>query len=306
MDFAGLQDLSRQIASSLGGWSPGLLLPALLVGLLGSVHCLGMCGGIVTAFTSRLPAGNARLPGHGPSRHGLAFHAGRLSTYAAGGALAGSAASATLLMGGWLPVQQVLFIAAQLMLVALGLYLMGATCLLAPLESAGAMLWRHVQPLALRLSRPAAGVPVRFVALAGAGGPGVGMSGPGARGVGAYGEAGSGRLSALARSYAAGLAWGLLPCGMVYAMFATAMLAGSAAGGAAVMLAFGLGTVPMLMAAGRLLARLQQARRAPLVRALVGLAVIAFGVSGLLRAGDPSGFLDASLLCHTPDSRAHP
>jgi sulfite exporter TauE/SafE len=297
MDFAGLQGLAQQASALLGGWSPGLLLPALLVGLLGSVHCLGMCGGIVTAFSSRVPAGAARPPARA-ARHAIAFHAGRLSTYAAGGALAGSAASATLLMGRWLPVQQVLFIAAQLMLVALGLYLLGATRILAPLEAAGGRLWLRVQPLAVRLSRPAAGVPVAFAALAGAGGPGVAnVAAPAPR---------ARRSAVLARAYASGLAWGLLPCGMVYAMFATAMLAGSAAGGAAVMLAFGLGTVPMLLAAGNLLARLQQARRAPLVRALAGIAVIAFGVFGLLRAADPSGVLDTSLLCHTPDSRARP
>jgi len=52
-----------------------LLPPALLTGLLGSGHCLGMCGGLVAALS---------LPGGG-QRNGLLFHllynAGRITTY---------------------------------------------------------------------------------------------------------------------------------------------------------------------------------------------------------------------------------
>jgi hypothetical protein len=54
-----------------------------------------------------------------------------------------------------------------------------------------------------------------------------------------------------------GALWGWLPCGMVYSVLLTAMLSGSAADGAAVMLAFGLGTLPMLTGLGLLGARLQ-------------------------------------------------
>ncbi|MCX7151927.1 MAG: sulfite exporter TauE/SafE family protein, partial [Proteobacteria bacterium] len=38
-----------------------MLLTALTVGLLGGVHCLGMCGGVVSALTLRRVAGPARL-----------------------------------------------------------------------------------------------------------------------------------------------------------------------------------------------------------------------------------------------------
>jgi sulfite exporter TauE/SafE len=46
-----------------------------------------------------------------------------------------------------------------------------------------------------------------------------------------------------------GLAWGIMPCAMVYGALFTAMLSGSAAGGASVMAAFGVGTLPGLVAA---------------------------------------------------------
>ncbi len=52
-----------------------------------------------------------------------------------------------------------------------------------------------------------------------------------------------------ARRLAGGLAWGLLPCGMVYGALLFAMFAGTATGGALVMLGFGLGTLPALLAA---------------------------------------------------------
>ncbi|WP_072392221.1 sulfite exporter TauE/SafE family protein [Hyphomicrobium sp. CS1GBMeth3] len=46
---------------------------------------------------------------------------------------------------------------------------------------------------------------------------------------------------------AGGLAWGLMPCAMVYGALFTAMLSGSAIGGGAVMVAFGIGTLPGLL-----------------------------------------------------------
>lgn len=58
-----------------------LLAAALLAGLLGSPHCIGMCGGFAAACSR--------------PRGGLPFwHAGRLTTYAALGALAGALGSA--------------------------------------------------------------------------------------------------------------------------------------------------------------------------------------------------------------------
>ena len=77
---------------------------------------------------------------------------------------------------------------------------------------------------------------------------------------------------------AAGLAWGWLPCAMVYAALAAAAFSGGAAGGALAMLAFGLGTLPFLLGAGWLASRLRSWRRA------AGAAVLGFGVYGLAHA----------------------
>jgi uncharacterized protein len=80
----------------------------------------------------------------------------------------------------------------------------------------------------------------------------------------------------------AGMAWGMMPCAMVYAALFTAMLTGSAAGGAVVMGAFGIGTLPGLIAASfgfRRLARVSQSRPK---RIAAGLALAAFGMATVL------------------------
>ncbi len=84
---------------------------------------------------------------------------------------------------------------------------------------------------------------------------------------------------------------------MVYSVLLTAMLSGSAGAGALVMLAFGLGTLPALLAMGLAGAQLQRWTRLPKVRLAGGLLVTAFGVLGLARAlvGAPLGWVE--MLC---------
>ena len=81
-------------------------------------------------------------------------------------------------------------------------------------------------------------------------------------------------------AFAAGLLWGFIPCGLVYGALAVAAFAGSAAGGAAAMAAYGLGTLPWLIGAGAAFAWLQKRT----IRAVAGSAVLAFGVYGLAHA----------------------
>lgn len=96
----------------------------------------------------------------------------------------------------------------------------------------------------------------------------------------------------MGRGLLAGAAWGMLPCGMVYAALLYAMLAGSAGAGATVMLGFAAGTLPAVTVAGLGLQRLRGAARGPATRRLVGAALI--GVGGLSILLTP-GLID--LLC---------
>lgn len=208
-------------------------LALFLVGLLGGTHCVGMCGGIVGALSMGAPA---RWALH------LSYNAGRIASYAGAGAIAGALGAASLGLEGQVPVRLVLYFVANLMLVALGLYLLGATRALALTERAGQHLWRRLQPLTKRF------LPARTPA----------------------------------RAFPLGLLWGWLPCGLVYSALASALTAGSAGRGALLMLAFGLGTLPNLLLAGIVLARLNEFVRRPVVRMFSGLLVLGFGLYGLV------------------------
>lgn len=124
-------------------------LSAFLVALLGGVHCVGMCSGIVGALTLGLPLPvRVRFPAMLP--YLLAYNAGRIASYASAGLLAGG-------VGGWAANlaavyrgQQVLQGIAGLFMVLLGLYLGGWWQGLLQVERAGGLLWRRLEPLGRR------------------------------------------------------------------------------------------------------------------------------------------------------------
>jgi uncharacterized protein len=224
-----------------------LALPLAMLGLgfVSSVHCAGMCGGIVASFTAQ----KTIFPKRVLWRRQVLLNAGRVSTYAMAGALAGSAGGLAAYTAAALPLQTVLYAVANIVLILVGLHLAGVGAGLARLEALGAPLWRRLRPLAARL------LPAR----------------------------------SLSGVYAAGLVWGCLPCGLVYGALAVAAasssLSGSPAQGAAAMLAFGLGTLPALMSAGLAAARVRAWMSRRPVRIAAGSSVLAFGAYGLAHAG---------------------
>ena len=218
---------------------------------------MAMCGGIVSALTTSTadvqPSALPRWILH------LAYNLGRISSYTLAGALLGAVGSLGLLFERWLPVQLTLYVAANLMLVALGLYLMGMPRLLLPIEKLGQRGWRYIQPLTRRF------LPARSP------------------------------MQALPL----GMLWGFLPCGMVYSALTTALMSGSALQGAGLMLAFGFGTLPNLLLAGVLLQRLRALSQARGLRLASGLLVLGFGVWGLFNATTLGGRLWQGIVCHT-------
>jgi len=190
----------------------GTLLAA---GLAGSLHCVGMCGPILIGFTQavgRTPAARPAGAARGPAPFHLeflAYHAGRIWTYAmlglAAGMLGGRARAGAAIYGWQRPVTVVLAAAV----IAAGVLLLGilpAARLEAFLTGCG---------IARLRGRP------WFAALAASPGP-------------------------LPRLLL-GAIMGLLPCGLVYAMLA--LVASLPPAHAALgMLVFGLGTIPSLTA----------------------------------------------------------
>ena len=80
----------------------------------------------------------------------------------------------------------------------------------------------------------------------------------------------------------AGFLWGALPCGLVYSVVALAATSGNAAGGAAVMLAFWLGTLPALLFAGISAAKLSQWKSNLSFRRIAGTIMIGIGLFAMM------------------------
>lgn len=117
-----------------------LLVAALLMGFFGSPHCLGMCGGLVTAFGLSMkdvsPAKRRALV--------ATYHLGRLTSYALLGLVAGLIGTAVLkplMMGNNLPR-----ILLGLVLVFVGVTMLGAP-FLNKLERFGMRFWQYLSPL---------------------------------------------------------------------------------------------------------------------------------------------------------------
>ncbi len=121
------------------GW-----LSIFLLGLLGGVHCVGMCGGIVGALTLGLP--DEMRGGWRMWPYLLAYNAGRITSYVLAGTIAGGLG---WLLAGFLPVQlaqNLLLGFAGIFMVLLGLYLSGWWPVLSRLEALGGALWRRIEP----------------------------------------------------------------------------------------------------------------------------------------------------------------
>jgi sulfite exporter TauE/SafE len=130
-------------------------LSAFLVGLLGGVHCVGMCGGIVGALSLGLPEEQRR--GRARWSYLLAYNLARITSYTAAGALLGGIGWLAANWSGLHQLQRGLQLAAALFMVALGLYLGGWWQGVAQLERIGGPLWGRLEPLGRRF------LPVRTI-----------------------------------------------------------------------------------------------------------------------------------------------
>ena len=215
-------------------------LVAFLTGLLGGVHCFGMCGGIVGALT----LSTSKEKQASPLVINLGYNIGRLSGYILAGAIVGFLGSSLVDLTGIQTAKQVLAIIASLFMIALGLYLAGLWNGIAKIESIGAVLWKRIQPLTHRF------IPVK----------------------------------SFQQALPLGFLWGWLPCGLVYTALIWTLSAGGAMEGALIMLAFGLGTLPNLLAMGVIAARLSKWVRNPKVRLIAGMLVVLMGILTLIRS----------------------
>jgi len=124
-------------------------ISAFFVGLFSTVHCLGMCGGIIGALTLSLPESirNNRwrlIP------YVSAYNTGRITSYCLAGALAGSLGDSII---GLTPQYGhfVLQIFATVLMIGIGLYLAGWFPAFSRIEQLGKPVWKKLEPISQKL-----------------------------------------------------------------------------------------------------------------------------------------------------------
>lgn len=203
-----------------------------LLGFFGGTHCVGMCGGLSSAFALQLPPHLNRL--------GLIvlLNLGRISSYVLIGLIVGLVGQIGISLDDTRWLQNGLYIAANILLLLLGMYLAGLSTAATQIERIGRPIWKRLNPILNRLL-PIKSVPACF---------GVGML------------------------------WGWLPCGLVYSASLYALGSGNAVQGGLYMLAFALGTLPNLLAMGIFAAQLKTLLQRRAIRLCAGLLVAGWAV----------------------------
>ncbi len=203
-----------------------------LLGFFGGTHCVGMCGGLSSAFALQLPPHLNRL--------GLIvlLNLGRISSYVLIGLIVGLVGQIGISLDDTRWLQNGLYIAANILLLLLGLYLAGLSTAATQIERIGRPIWKRLNPILNRLL-PIKSVPACF---------GVGML------------------------------WGWLPCGLVYSASLYALGSGNAVQGGLYMLAFALGTLPNLLAMGIFAAQLKTLLQRRAIRLCAGLLVAGWAI----------------------------
>lgn len=240
LEQTGLLNLLIPARLAEGSMGYGMLF---VVGLLTSVHCIAMCGGI--NLSQCLPGNTAQKNAMFPS---FLYNTGRVVSYTVigfllglVGMLAGGGASADVPV----LVQGMLKLAAGLMMVIMGVNMLG--------------IFPWLRKLNPRLPR--------FIAV---------------------------RISSekahARRPFIIGLLNGLMPCGPLQSMQILALASGNPVSGALSMLAFSLGTVPLMLGLGTLVTALGK-RFSRIVMNVGAVLVIVLGLAMLSQGGSLSGIL---------------
>lgn len=139
---------------------------------------------------------------------------------------------------------------AGVLLLLMALYVARLWFGLTLLEKLGALVWRRIQPFAKSL------LP----------------------------------LDSSAKALAYGISWGFLPCGLVYSSLGWSLASGSALQGAVLMFAFGLGTLPAMLAVGRFAQSLSRFKNKQWVRVSAALLLALYALYTIAIAIAPRVF----------------
>ncbi|MEM1144185.1 MAG: sulfite exporter TauE/SafE family protein [Pseudomonadota bacterium] len=201
------------------------IVAAFGIGLAGTGHCLGMCGGIAAA----LSLGGPKTPATT-----WAYHGGRVVSYTTLGAVLGLLAGSVAISEWTIGLRYV----AGALMIAMGLAIAEWWRGVMVLERGGAMLWAPIQRLSSGL------LPIRSPW----------------------------------QGFALGCCWGMMPCGLIYSALAWAATAQSASGSAILMAAFGVGTLPAMLATSLGASSVHAMLRHRGIKLFTGLFLILCGV----------------------------
>lgn len=229
----------------MSGIDPAVWVTAFLAGLLGSGHCFGMCGGIAGSLGALAGTGNRSI-----ALPALQFNFGRILGYASLGALAAGMLGAAAEIMALKPLGQWLRGLTALMVLLIGLRFLLNWRGLDLIERGGAGLWRHIMPIAARISQ---------------------------------------RHDWIGR-FGLGICWGFLPCGLVYSVLVTAASTASALAGAGIMIAFGAGTLPAMLGLTVAAPALHSFLSDRYVRRIIGFSLVVLALWMFLSLpGSPAG-----------------
>lgn len=189
-----------------------VVVAAFVTGLLGSAHCFGMCAGLsgLYAVNASVASLRSQLP------MAIVYNTGRILSYAFLGFLVATVGQSVVKA---IPdIAAPVRLAGGLLIVIVGLQVAFGWRFLAPVEQAGATIWKRIAPAAKGL------LPV----------------------------------TTLPKALGLGLLWGWLPCGLVYSVLLLAATTANALNGGLVMIAFGIGTMPAMIMTGMSASRLSQ------------------------------------------------
>jgi sulfite exporter TauE/SafE len=187
----------------------------------------------------------------------LAYNGGRIASYVSAGALAAWLGAGILALRGVPSTRHAVLIVMSISLILMAAYVAGLTPFVRAVERAGALAWRHIGPRARGF------LPVNTPA----------------------------------RAFGLGVVFGWLPCGLVYVALIAALATADPWQGGLIMAAFGLGTLPNVLAISAWFQMISTAAKRPGVRAVIAAVIAAMGALGLLKAAYPATFAAAAEWC---------
>ncbi len=204
---------------------------ALMIGLVGSGHCMGMCGGIASLLSmgSSQTKASPLIP--------LFYNCGRLASYALIGVIVGGAISGLTELSGLTQSLAWLRLVAAIFMILVALYIAKWWQGLLVIEKLGQQLWKFISPSGKRLlplKSPIHALPFGFI-------------------------------------------WGWLPCGLVYSALTWSAVSGGAINGGLIMLAFGVGTLPSMLAVSYGANIFNKLQKSSIFRNLSALILMGYG-----------------------------